>query len=375
MTAPVNHDIDIRIKVLSERGLSSRLIVKELKKMNIAISQSTVINVIKNKTKKRAIKAAGEKLEPFPRAKKARSKDIISKVNAMISTPNPISQRKMAKTLGVSQATINNIIHKDLHAKTRKKLKVYALTDEHRYNRKTNARKLYEDVLAGDRAEFAMTIDEAYFYLNYCNGERKISYQRPGQKLTEKWLTRCTESWPQGFMVVAGMCGRGPLKLIRVPPNVKINSEEYIRSVLKPFLEQEIPTIYPGEVTKVTLHHDKATSHTSKVTTDYLERQRSNGGCKYIKSSDIPVKGCDISPMDFFGFGYLKQRLFNRKVSTLDGLWKVLKEEWSLITPEKCREVFDSWKRRCRQVSLMDGGPIEHLKDIHRCKMKLTSLV
>ena len=41
-------------------------------------------------------------------------------------------------------------------------------------NRKTNYRKLYEKRLAGDRSEFAVTLDEALIYLDDSNGQSKI---------------------------------------------------------------------------------------------------------------------------------------------------------------------------------------------------------
>ena len=211
-----------------------------------------------------------------------------------------------------------------------------------------------------------VTLDEAYFYLNYCNGERKICYVKRGGEIPSEWLVRCSESWPTGFMVVARMTGRGTLPLLKVPPQVKISSAYYVENVLKQYLETDVPKLYPGELDKVTFHHDRASSHRANNTTLYLEDLRLRTGINYIAKENIPVKSPDISPMDFFGFGFLKQALFRRKARTLNGLWKAVEEEWAKVTPEKCTEVFSAWKRRCRAVSAFHGGHIEQVKGIHR---------
>jgi len=163
-------------------------------------------------------------------------------------------------------------------------------------------------------------------------------------------------------MAVGGMTGRGVLPLIRVPPKAKINSDVYIASVLKPLLEKEVPKLYPGELEKVTFHHDAASSHTSNKTALHLKELEENFGIKAIPKSEIPVKSPDTSPMDFYGFGMLKQQLSSCRVKTLGGLWKFLQKEWNGVSHETVREVFKAWKRRLRMVKVTKGGHIEQIK-------------
>ena len=60
---------------------------------------------------------------------------------------------------------------------------------------------------------------------------------------------------------------------------------------------------------KVYFHHYKASSHTANLTTEYLVKMKAELGISCINKDEIPVKAPDGSPLDFFGFGYLKQRL------------------------------------------------------------------
>jgi hypothetical protein len=78
-------------------------------------------------------------------------------------------------------------------------------------------------------------------------------------------------------------------------------------------------------------------------------------GVKLLKNHQIPVKSPDASPFGFFGFGYLKQRLFRRRARTEAGVWKLMKEEWSKIDLDLLTQVFSAWKRRLRLVCKASG--------------------
>lgn len=170
--------------------------------------------------------------------------------------------------------------------------------------------------------------------------------------------------------MVGCLTGRGPINLIRVPKNVKVNSTYFCKYVIDPIVEQ-LKVLYGPELYKVFIHFDKATSHVSKQTTDYLRNVQLRTGLEFISKETIPVKSPDASPMDFFGFGFLKQQLGKRKIKTEKGLWKVINEEWSQVTSDLARKVFESWKRRLRAISQSNGGHIEQSKKIHQRKVSL----
>ena len=247
MDLPQGQKVETLVKTFSELNYSQNMIMKELKKRNITLCRRTISNIIRNHGKKRQAIICGESNLVCSKPKLARNKFNVQKVKKMIDCANPPSQRHIAKKLGVSQTSINVIIHEDLGAKTRKKTKGHKLTAAHRQNRKTNARKLYEQCLAGPKSEFMVTLDEAYIYLDYCNGIRKICYVQPGKEPPDEWLVKCNERWPSGFMIVAGMCGRGNLPLTKVPSKVKVNSEYYVNNVLKPYLEVQVPLSWRGK--------------------------------------------------------------------------------------------------------------------------------
>ncbi|UYV82957.1 CAPN1 [Cordylochernes scorpioides] len=316
--------VEQTIRTLSKEGNSYSVIVKKLKAEGLDVGKATICRVVNGIGKKREAESNGQKFQ-VDRPRPVRTPATVSKVKRLATTENPPSQRQLSRMCGTSLKTINNIIHKYLELDTRRKGKVHKLTPFHMKNRATNARKLYEEHLAGSRSEYTATLDEAWMYVTYCNGIRKICYIKRGNQVPDNWVHQCSETFPKGFMVVGVMTGRGVLPLIKVPSKVKVNSEFYIECVLKPVIEQ-LKDLYPGEMDKVFLHHDKASSHTSNKTQQFLQEMKDTLGLNFIRNSDIPVKSPDASPLDFYGFGMLKQRLFNRRPKTEAGLWKAAQE-------------------------------------------------
>jgi histone-lysine N-methyltransferase SETMAR len=313
----------------------------------------------------------GEKTTSFKRKPTVRVPSLLKKIDKMTKKENPPSQRTIAKLCGTSDHTIRRVISVDLKKIIRRKTKVHVLKKRHIKNRITTARKLYKKYLAGEKCKFTLTLDEGWFYLANCNGKHRICYCKKGDNVPSNWVVEGSESYGDKFMVVGAICGKGVLSLHRVPPNVKLNSKYYIYEVSKQLLEDEVQKRYGEEANKVVVHHDQASSHTSRETAAYAANLKDRLGISIMDNSDIPVKSPDLSPMDFFGFGYLKQQLFKRKATTLNGVWKAMQEEWNKITPLMVRNVMNSWKRRCRLIRVTNGRHVEPIAKIHRRKIKL----
>lgn len=361
----IENETDVVIRTLSKEGHSYSVIKEKMKAENINVSIASISRVVNGTGLRRSALLLKKPVPKFRRPPKRRNKELIQKVKNLATKENPATYRAICKKTAVSLDTICKIIHEDLHLETKKKAKVHKLTAENAKNRKTNCRKLYENHLAGDKAEFIVTLDEALVYLDDVNAKRSICYVNVGEQVPDSWVFEKSESFSKSFMVVGIITGRGALPLLRVPSGAKVDAECYVNYVLKPLFRDLLPSLYPDDMDKVFLHHDKATVHTAEFTKQYLEKIRQEAGISYIAKEDIPVKAPDASPLDFFGFGYLKQRLQSRRAKTLEGIWKVAKEEWSTIDTEMVKKVMAAWKRRLRLISSRDGAHIENTKAIH----------
>ena len=275
---------------------------------------------------------------------------------------NPPTQREMAKRLHTSQRTIRKILEHDAQLKVTFKRKVHRLSRKHILERMTNARKLYEGYLAGDRWKFVVTLDEAWIYLDGCNKKRAICYRKISGSDDQRWCRAAVASFLKGFMIIAGFSYNGNLRIRRVDLKTKINSLYYQQNVIRPIMLDVIPKLYGSDRHKVWVHQDKASSHTSRSTTQYSAQLSEETGINIIPFSAVPVKSPDAAPMDFCAFGLLQQALTRCRPSTLDGLWKVCEREWDRIDLAILRRSLLSWKLRCRAIVKNKGYQIEHLK-------------
>lgn len=171
-------------------------------------------------------------------------------------------------------------------------------------------------------------------------------------------------------MVIGAMCSRKVFPLIRVPPSVTVNSQFFCDHVLDPLIQKQLIPYFKEDINKVVIHFDKATSHIAGNTSRYLSRINGLYGISFINKDSIPVKGADVAPCDFFGFGYLKQELSKSHARTEEGVWTRAKQIWSSITPQNCANTFAAWKQRCLTVTRIHGEQCETTKDIHRRKLR-----
>ncbi len=367
MTPPVSPELEAIIKTLFRLNYSYSMIIKEVKGQGFSLAKGTISKVLNNKGKKREAIAAG--LPPPPRKypRKVLTPTILKKIDLLTSKENPSSQKDIGRKVKVSTMSVNNAI-KILKKKLRRKTKVHQLTPKQKKNHRVACKNFFLNYLKNDKNEFLVSLDEALFSLQDTNGSRKIYYDLDTQKNPSKWAFQQKENFFKKFMVVGAISGRGVLPLIKVPQKVKINARYYIDCVLKPLLEIHIPRLYGRDTKKVILHHDAASSHTARLTQEYAKDLKDRLGIKIISNSEIPVKSPDASPMDFFGFGYLKRKCFVRRPTTISGLWKVLKNEWSKINADTVAKVYKSWGDRCQMIVREKGSHIENIRNFHNKK-------
>lgn len=253
------------ITALSHQNFSYSQIVKTCADHDFVLSKQSVSHVLNGDGKCRnsaqpAVPGPSRK-RPTPR----RTAEVVKKVRRLVTGPNPPTQRTIAKAVQVPQATVHDIIKKNLCLVTRHKSRVHNLSPKHIRERKTNCRKLYERYLAGDKWQYVVTLDEAYVYLDDCNKCRSIFYRPIGEKNYQRWFKECRESFPKGFMVIAGYCYKGQLAIRRVAKNVKVNSLYYQSNVLDQIYNTDIPGLYGVDTNKVWLHQDKASGLRSHI--------------------------------------------------------------------------------------------------------------
>ena len=132
------------------------------------------------------------------------------------------------------------------------------------------------------------------------------------------------------------------------------------KTTLTPIFCTEIPALYGADSNKVWLHQDKASSHTSASTHQFLKNMERETGIYSIPFSDIPVKSSDVSRMDFCAFGLLKRAFESRIPRTVGVIWKSCQEEWNKMDTSVLRISLLQWKLRCRAIIRTQVHQLEH---------------
>lgn len=242
---------------------------------------------------------------------------LVRRVLKEVDQENAPTQRALAQKLNVCAQTVNNIIHKNLGLKTLMKPKVHDMDDLHKTKRHIRAARLLRGPLKADCMEFVVTLDEAWLSLSDTDCVSPHCYVPKHSSVPSGYVRKKGMRWGKKMMVVAIMTGRGNLPLIKVPPQTKFNAAFYIDYVLIPLITEWLPQLYPEGLERVFIHHDGATSHTADLTKKEMDNLKMYFGFNIIKKEDIPPKAPDASPLDFFGFGYLKQALRTAQCTTL----------------------------------------------------------
>ena len=138
---------------------------------------------------------------------------------------------------------------------------------------------------------------------------------------------------------------------------VTVNGDRY-RTMINDFLFENMDDIDPDEMW---FQQDGATCHTSTATIDLL---KSKFGDKLISRNGTvnwPPRSCDLTPLDYFLWGYVKSLVYADKPATIDALEDNIVRVIRDIRPALLEKVTQNWTSRMRFVKNSRGG---HMPEI-----------
>ena len=74
-----------------------------------------------------------------------------------------------------------------------------------------------------------------------------------------------------------------------------------------------------------------------------------------------PARSPDLTPCDFFLWGYLKAKVYARRPGTIEQLKEAIRQEVAAIPPALTRKVMDNFRERLQECVINNG---RHLSDI-----------
>ena len=106
------------------------------------------------------------------------------------------------------------------------------------------------------------------------------------------------------------------------------------------------------------LQQDSATCHTSRAT---MFRLQELFGDRVIPKAIWPPRSPDLTPLDYFLFGYLKDEVFKRNPQTLDELRNYVELTIQTIDENVLHNVFQNMHKRIHLCLQVNGQHFQHL--------------
>ena len=106
---------------------------------------------------------------------------------------------------------------------------------------------------------------------------------------------------------------------------------------------------------------DGATAHTSRRSLGILREMFPSRLVSLRGDIGWPARSPDLTPCDFFLWGYLKAEVYKHRPQTLKALKDAIREEVAAIPPEMTNIVMENFRERLRQCIANNG---RHLSDV-----------
>ena len=202
------------------------------------------------------------------------------------------------------------------------------------------------------------TSDEAHFHLDgKANSKTNVFWgsSRPNEDAAKPLHSPKRMVW-------AATSARGIIRPIFIKESgaaVTVTKEHYVE-VLKTF-KSEFQTLYSLLMTKFWFQQDGASSHISNLSRDWLKENFEGQVISLKTDFEWVPHSPDLSPPDFFLWGYPKDRVYAGKPRTITELKEAIREEMRAITNSVCKNVMDNFVLCLKKCTELNGGHLEHM--------------
>lgn len=260
-----------------------------------------------------------------------------------------ISTRKLAQHCNISQTSVIRILKKEnFHP-----YKLHILQELHAEDLDRRLEFCeWVDRQSDDIGERIIFSDEAIFHLS---GHVNRHNSRYWSQTNPHWIEEHSQVDPR-VMVWCGIHNKriiGPYFFDNT-----VNSESYLEvleNILSPYLD-EIPI---SSLTKTYFQQDGAPAHFALCVRNWLNRNLPDMWIGRRGPIEWPPRSPDITPLDFFLWGYLKSRVYTNRPQNLQDLKERITLEISLIEENTLANVCRAWKNRIDDCKRQNGSHVE----------------
>ncbi|GFU81440.1 uncharacterized protein TNCV_40661 [Trichonephila clavipes] len=179
--------------------------------------------------------------------------------------------------------------------------------------------------------------DEAYFWLNgYVNKQN-----------CRIW----SEANPQAGGII------GPYFKNDEGHIVTVNGDRYRAMITNVF----IPELNNHDVQELWFQQDGAICHSARATIDLLKDTFGDRLISRFGPVNWPPRSCDLTPLDYFLWGYVKSLVYADKPQTLDYLKDNIRRVIADIRPQMLEKVIENWTSRLDYIQTSRGSPMPEI--------------
>ncbi|GFS77498.1 transposable element Tcb1 transposase [Trichonephila clavipes] len=149
----------------------------------------------------------------------------------------------------------------------------------------------------------------------------------------------------------------------------KFNGDRY-RVIITNFF---IPELNNQDVQELWFQQDSATCHTARATIDLLKDTFGDRLISRFGPVNWPPRSCDLTPLDYFLWGYVKSLVYADKPQTLDHLEDNIRRVIADIRPQMFEKVIENWMSRFDYIRSSRGSHMPEIifKISHLCGQKI----
>ncbi|GFX27142.1 DUF4817 domain-containing protein [Trichonephila clavipes] len=142
-----------------------------------------------------------------------------------------------------------------------------------------------------------------------------------------------------------------------------------------------IPELNNHDVQELWFQQGGATCHTARATIDLLKDTFGDRLISRFGPANWPPRSCDLTPLDYFLWGYVKSLVYADKPQTLDPLEDNIRRVIADIRPQMLEKVIENWTSRLDYIRASHGNHMPEIiikmqchKIIFRIKKKFMSI-
>ena len=137
------------------------------------------------------------------------------------------------------------------------------------------------------------------------------------------------------------------------------------------FLQNELPqflrhaNVRDEIIQNMWFQQDGAPAHTSRVTMNFLNQQYQNRFISLGRIADWPPSSPDMTPLDFFFWGHIKEYVYSRNPQTQPEMVNHITDAFQTITPAMLDNVQRSILNKINLCVEVEG---QHFENFIKCR-------